>query len=99
MNVTIVKECFHISIQIYIDGDLYFSSIRVDVFRSWFYTDSVGNSLIWYRNEITPTTRKRILGYINIAYPSVSQVDHALIVTWYNTTNPQFHNGRVSKAP
>ena len=54
--------------------------------------------MIWYRNETTPATLERILGHIKIAYPSVSQVDHALIVTWYNITNPQFHNGRVSKA-
>ena len=83
--------------QIYIDGELYFSFICVDVFKSWFYTDSGGNSMIWYRNETTPATLKRILGHIKIAYPSVSQVDHALIVTWYNITNSQFHNGRVSK--
>ena len=80
------------------DGELSFSSIRVDVFSSWFYTGSRGNSMIWYRNETTPATLERILGHIKIAYPSVSQVDHALIVTWYNTTSPQFHNGRVSKA-
>ena len=53
--------------------------------------------MIWYRNEATPTTQERILGHIKRAYPSVSQVDNALIVTWYNITNPQFHNGRVSK--
>ena len=54
--------------------------------------------MIWYRNETTPATLERILGHIKIAYPSVSQVDHALIVTWYNITSPQVHNGRVSKA-
>ena len=102
MNECYNKECFHISIQISVGGSIIFSSGLFEVFWSPRHTiDSVENTLnsvIWFRNETTPATLERILGHIKIAYPSVSQVDHALIVTWYNTTNPQVHNGRVSKA-
>ena len=101
-----VKECFHIPIQIIVDGSIQFSSnIWFDVLWSDsgdpLNTDSgesTLNGVIWYRNETTPTTLEKILGHIKRAYPSVSQVDHVFIVTWCNITNPQFHNGRVSKA-
>ena len=94
MNTTIVKECFHIPMQIYSDG-LRLSSFDVFVFWPGFNIDG---GEIFYRNETTPSTLERILGHIKIAYPSVSQVDHVFIVTWYNITNTQFHNGRVSNA-
>ena len=92
MTATIVKECFHILLQIFNDG-LRFSSFGVFVFWPVFIIDG---GEIFYRNKTTPSTLDRILGHIKIAYPSVSQVDHVLVVTWYNITNTQFHNGRVS---
>ena len=82
--------------QIHSDG-FRFSSFVVLVF--WSHDFDVDGGEIFYRNETTPTIQERILGHINIAYPSVTQVDHVLVVTWYNITEPQFHNGRVSKIP
>ena len=79
----------------YRNGYLKVPSLRVNVFYSKIIGSS-GNSSIWYRNRVTIATKERILGHIKIAYPSVSQIDHVLVVTWYNIGNPQFHNGKVS---
>ena len=79
----------------HIDGYLGVSSFHVNGFYS-IIIGSSRNSSIWYHNRVTIATKERILVRIKIAYPSVSQIDHVLVVTWYNIGNPQFHNGKVS---
>ena len=84
-----------IPMQIEKDGHLKSSQFYVDVFFSRSNFNTGENSIVWARNTVTNKTQERIISHIKMAYPSVSQIDHALVVTWSNITNTNFHNGRV----
>ena len=84
-----------ILMQIRSDGYLNSSKLYVDIFNSQSNFTIGENSIVWARNTVTNRTQERIISHIKMAYPSVSQIDHALVVTWSNITNTNFHNGRV----
>ena len=84
-----------IPMQIEKDGHLKSSQFYVDVFFSPSSFNTGENSIVWARNTVTNKTQEKIISHIKMAYPSVSQIDHALVVTWSNITNTNFHNARV----
>ena len=49
---------------------------------------------MWYRNNVTLSTKERILTDIQRAHPSLMRIDHALIVTWYHVG---YFNGKTDK--
>ena len=89
------KVMLLIPMQIEEDGYLNSSQLYVDVFFSQSEFTIGENSIVWARNTVTNKTQERIISHIKMAYPSVSQIDPALVVTWSNITNAYFHNGRV----
>ena len=44
---------------------------------------------VWYRYRTTPTTIDRVLTDIRRVYPSVLDIDRALIATWDSNRHPK----------
>ena len=81
--------------QVFEDGQLHSSSFELRVFSTEFYHFNI-NGKLFYRRSVTHEALEKIVSHIQMAYPSVSHIDHAVIATWYRVTNTQLNNGKVS---